>query len=89
MSDRGDEPTYARVEISRLIENNSSIGDVIALLWFKRELPKYDIAPFFFSHSLCFKCYLCVLLMFVLFLLSSSFYIDDCDVIVFQLFIFF
>lgn len=38
--DRGEEPTYNGVTVSELIENDSGIGDVISLLWFKRALPK-------------------------------------------------
>lgn len=39
--DRGEEPTYAGIEISEVIENDSGIGDVLSLLWFKRKLPRY------------------------------------------------
>eukprot|EP00899_Mesostigma_viride_P016394 jgi/Mesvir1/24756/Mv22014-RA.1 len=39
--DRGEEPTYAGVPISTIIEANYGIGDVISLLWFKRKLPPY------------------------------------------------
>ncbi|GBG75748.1 hypothetical protein CBR_g20994 [Chara braunii] len=39
--DRGDEPSYAGVPISAIIENNYGLGDVISLLWFKRSLPRY------------------------------------------------
>merc|ERR1712137_58434 len=39
--DRGEEPTYAGIEISDLMEKDSGIGDVISLLWFKRSLPRY------------------------------------------------
>lgn len=39
--DRGEEPTYAGVSMSELIESDYGIGDVISLLWFKRKLPKY------------------------------------------------
>ncbi|EFJ06573.1 hypothetical protein SELMODRAFT_162315 [Selaginella moellendorffii] len=39
--DRGDEPTYAGVQISTIIEKDYGLGDVISLLWFKRSLPKY------------------------------------------------
>eukprot|EP00798_Chlamydomonas_sp_ICE-L_P001678 gene1678-33073_t len=39
--DRGEEPTYAGVSMSELIESSSGVGDVISLLWFKRKLPKY------------------------------------------------
>ncbi len=37
-SDIGEEPTYNQFPISQLIEQNSSIGDIIALLWFKKPL---------------------------------------------------
>jgi len=39
--DRGEEPTYAGVPMSELIEKDYSVGDVMALLWFKRSLPKW------------------------------------------------
>ncbi len=39
--DRGDEPTYNKVPISTIIEKNFSIGDVIGLLWFKKQLPPF------------------------------------------------
>lgn len=39
--DRGEEPTYAGIPMSELIEKDYSVGDVISLLWFKRKLPKY------------------------------------------------
>mmetsp|Transcript_2124 Transcript_2124/g.5387 ORF Transcript_2124/g.5387 Transcript_2124/m.5387 type:complete len:610 (-) Transcript_2124:434-2263(-) len=39
--DRGEEPTYAGVSMSELIESDYGVGDVISLLWFKRKLPKY------------------------------------------------
>jgi ATP citrate (pro-S)-lyase len=39
--DRGEEPTYAGIPMSELIEKEYSVGDVISLLWFKRKLPKY------------------------------------------------
>lgn len=39
--DRGEEPTYAGIEISDIIESDKGIGDVISLLWFKRSLPRY------------------------------------------------
>ncbi len=39
--DRGDEPYYNGIPMSKLIEDNYSIGDIIALLWFKKKLPKY------------------------------------------------
>jgi ATP citrate (pro-S)-lyase len=39
--DRGEEPTYYGVTMSQLIEDDYGIGDVLALLWFKRKLPKY------------------------------------------------
>eukprot|EP00741_Cyanophora_paradoxa_P004804 tig00000829_g4661.t1 len=39
--DRGEEPTYAGIPMSEMIEQEYSVGDVLALLWFKRQLPKY------------------------------------------------
>ena len=39
--DRGDEPTYAGIPISAVIEKGYTIGEVISLLWFKRLLPKW------------------------------------------------
>ncbi len=39
--DRGEEVTYGGVPISEIIENDSGIGDVISLLWFKKKIPKY------------------------------------------------
>jgi ATP citrate (pro-S)-lyase len=39
--DRGDEPYYGGVPMSKLIEDDYSIGDVLSLLWFKKKLPKY------------------------------------------------
>jgi ATP citrate (pro-S)-lyase len=39
--DRGEEPTYAGVTMSELIESDATVADAIGLLWFKRRLPKY------------------------------------------------
>lgn len=39
--DRGDEPSYNGVPMSELMSGDYGIGDIIALLWFKRKLPKY------------------------------------------------
>ncbi|MFX0006410.1 MAG: citrate/2-methylcitrate synthase [Candidatus Hermodarchaeota archaeon] len=39
--DRGDVPTFAGVGLDEIIRNNRSIGYVIGLLWFKRELPEF------------------------------------------------
>lgn len=39
--DRGEEPTYAGVPMSTIIEKEYGVGDVISLLWFKRSLPRY------------------------------------------------
>jgi len=39
--DRGEEPTYYGVTMSELITSDYGIGDVLALLWFKRKLPKW------------------------------------------------
>ena len=37
----GEEPTYAGVPMSTIIEKDYGVGDVISLLWFKRSLPAY------------------------------------------------
>ncbi|MED6138315.1 ATP-citrate synthase beta chain protein 1 [Stylosanthes scabra] len=39
--DRGEEPCYAGVPMSSIIEKGLGVGDVISLLWFKRSLPRY------------------------------------------------
>ncbi|KAJ7571174.1 hypothetical protein O6H91_01G152900 [Diphasiastrum complanatum] len=39
--DRGEEPRYAGVPMSTIIEKDFGVGDVISLLWFKRSLPLY------------------------------------------------
>jgi ATP-citrate lyase alpha-subunit len=39
--DRGDVPTFATVGLDTIIRENKSIGYVIGLLWFKRELPEF------------------------------------------------
>ncbi|KAK9084361.1 hypothetical protein Scep_030832 [Stephania cephalantha] len=39
--DRGEEPCYAGIPMSTIIEQGYGIGDVISLLWFKRSLPRY------------------------------------------------
>ena len=39
--DRGDVPTFAGVGLDKIIEEDKSIGYVIGLLWFKRELPGF------------------------------------------------
>ncbi|KAL0367809.1 UNVERIFIED_CONTAM: ATP-citrate synthase beta chain protein 2 [Sesamum radiatum] len=39
--DRGEEPTYAGVPMSSIVEQGLGVGDVISLLWFKRSLPHY------------------------------------------------
>lgn len=40
-NDMGEEPTYCGIPMSTLVEEDSGVGDVISLLWFKRRLPKY------------------------------------------------
>ncbi|RZR84790.1 hypothetical protein BHM03_00011671, partial [Ensete ventricosum] len=37
----GDEPCYAGVPMSTIIQRGFGVGDVISLLWFKRSLPRY------------------------------------------------
>lgn len=39
--DRGEEPTYAGMPMSTIIEKDYGVGDVISLLWWKRSLPRY------------------------------------------------
>eukprot|EP01116_Phalansterium_solitarium_P024248 TRINITY_DN8828_c0_g1_i7.p1 TRINITY_DN8828_c0_g1~~TRINITY_DN8828_c0_g1_i7.p1 ORF type:complete len:1096 (-),score=489.17 TRINITY_DN8828_c0_g1_i7:543-3830(-) len=39
--ERGEELVYAGVPISRVFEEDLGVGGVIALLWFKRRLPRY------------------------------------------------
>ncbi|MCK4429361.1 MAG: hypothetical protein KAU95_03215 [Candidatus Aenigmarchaeota archaeon] len=39
--DRGDELTYCGVPISKVIEDEYGLGEVIGLLWFKKKLPKW------------------------------------------------
>ena len=39
--DRGEEPTYAGVPMSELMETDATVADAIGLLWFKRRLPRY------------------------------------------------
>ncbi|KAK9864548.1 hypothetical protein WJX84_006197, partial [Apatococcus fuscideae] len=39
--DRGEEPTYHGVDMTTLMTGDKNVGDVISLLWFKRQLPKY------------------------------------------------
>ncbi|CAN7080170.1 unnamed protein product [Brassica oleracea var. botrytis] len=39
--DIGEEPCYAGVPMSSIIEQGLGVGDVISLLWFKRSLPRY------------------------------------------------
>ncbi len=39
--DRGDDVLYNKEPLTKLLNENASLGDVIALLWFKKKLPKY------------------------------------------------
>ncbi|KAG1326177.1 putative ATP-citrate synthase beta chain protein 1 [Cocos nucifera] len=39
--DRGEEPSYAGVAMSTIVEQGYGVGDVISLLWFMRSLPPY------------------------------------------------
>lgn len=39
--DRGDVPEYAGIGLDRIMKENKSLGYVIGLLWFKKELPEY------------------------------------------------
>lgn len=40
-SDLGEEPTYGTIPISKIMEENYSLGDVLGILWFKKKLPSY------------------------------------------------
>ncbi len=40
-SDLGEEPTYGAIPISKIAEENYSLGNLLALLWFKKRLPLY------------------------------------------------
>ncbi len=40
-SDIGEEPTYGTITISKIMEENYSLGKLLALLWFKKKLPNY------------------------------------------------
>lgn len=40
-NDSGEEPTYVGTPMSEVVEKGYSVGDVIALLWFKKKLPDY------------------------------------------------
>ena len=66
----GEEPCYAGVPMSSIVEQGYGVGDVISLLWFKRSLPRYcthfievgfsyyrafnESFSFFFSLETCF-----------------------------------
>ncbi|MEK6950185.1 MAG: citrate/2-methylcitrate synthase [Nanoarchaeota archaeon] len=52
-SDRGEEPTYGTVPMSEIVEKNYRLGDVIALLWFKKKLPAYFTKCIELSILLC------------------------------------
>lgn len=39
--ERGEEPMYNGIPLSKLIAEKAGIGKTIGLLWFKRDLPKY------------------------------------------------
>jgi succinyl-CoA synthetase alpha subunit len=39
--ERGDQPMYACVPLTEVVEKGYGIGGVIGLLWFKKELPKW------------------------------------------------
>ncbi len=39
--DRGEEPAYAGIPMSELVEKGYSLGDVMSLLWFKKRLPEH------------------------------------------------
>jgi ATP-citrate lyase alpha-subunit len=39
--ERGDQPMYAGIPLTEVVEKGYGIGGVIGLLWFKKELPKW------------------------------------------------
>jgi succinyl-CoA synthetase alpha subunit len=39
--ERGDQPLYAGIPLTEVVENGHGIGGVIGLLWFKKELPNW------------------------------------------------
>jgi len=39
--ERGDQPMYAGVPLTEVVEKGYGVGGVIGLLWFKKELPKW------------------------------------------------
>jgi len=39
--ERGDQPMYAGIPLTEVVENGYGIGGVIGLLWFKKELPNW------------------------------------------------
>ena len=40
-SDLGEEPSYGNIPISQIAEEKYSLGNLLALLWFKKKLPAY------------------------------------------------
>ena len=40
-SDLGEEPTYGTIPISSIVEENYTLGKLLAVLWFKKKLPMY------------------------------------------------
>ncbi|KAI3767347.1 hypothetical protein L2E82_17442 [Cichorium intybus] len=60
--DRGEEPCYAGVQMSTIVEKGMGVGDVISLLWFKRSLPRYctqfiEICIMLcVGHGTCVRC---------------------------------
>ncbi|XP_062108796.1 ATP-citrate synthase beta chain protein 2-like [Humulus lupulus] len=51
--ERGEDPCYAGVPISSLVEQGYGVGDVISLLWFKLSLPHYCTHFFEICIILC------------------------------------
>lgn len=60
----GEEPMYAGVPMSSIVEQGLGVGDVISLLWFKRSLPRYCTR---FIEVIC-----------TIFVLLTTFSIDLC-----------
>ncbi|KAI3700917.1 hypothetical protein L2E82_45558 [Cichorium intybus] len=59
---KSEEPCYAGVQMSTIVEKGMGVGDVISLLWFKRSLPRYctqfiEICIMLcVGHDTCVRC---------------------------------
>lgn len=52
-NEKGEELTYNQIPISKIIQDNYSLGKVISLLWFKKELPDYFIKFIDLTLTIC------------------------------------